>query len=704
MRASLIAGGLENKTNRTDADTEFLTNRFSKGYMFTQGSEIDAYTQNLPEGVSEADLMRRGDAGSAWDVLAPGMIDALAGSPAETKFQALSKFNQGLADKYNVKPEDSGKLVTAMQVGLGGAETPEQQDVIDKMFGITQDTGKDQLGLYSQYASMRGVEAGTDEWQSGAAEWVGAGSEEERMATLKRQTKMSQAYSQFTPYLEGGVHTAAQLADQFGLGQMASAQAFAQVATGFGLDTGRDMTDQEATTFAGMMGNNSPRVNMKLAGIATSMAGIGAGNMTDVFSSLSGAVGNGVDANFLSEAFSGNLYGVSDVGQLLGQGNLQYYQQDGLRMGTTDISGVVLGAQQRLGLDKSSTTQQTLGAMGLSFGSAEAQDALTSGGLEGYEKFYANQRWDMQQRQFGMQQSQIGSNESNMYATWAIQDQITATQFSGQMDQYAYSFERMDTQQQFSRENQAAQKERWQSNTDFNRWQQDFSQGTATMQRGFTRENWDFQSQSQAMNFGWSMEDFDEAICRASGYERAQLIKQRDRSTLSYNMNTSNTERTRDNQEDLWKREDERFEKTKEHTEEMTQLDEVDFERHKSQSEQLYQMERENTVRRQEETVKLHELQLQLQAEQRAHQEEQLAFSKQSLELQIEMARQQHEYSENTREFTQSREKDEATMRKLIGYAPAFSRMAADWIKMIDTLDRKSSSLSNLTNVFNVTR
>ena len=501
---------------------------------------------------------------------------------------------------------------------------------------------------------------------------------------------MSQAYSQFTPYLEGGVHTAAQLADQFGLGQMASAQAFAQVATGFGLDTGRDMTDQEATTFAGMMGNNSPRVNMKLAGIANSMAGIGAGNMTDVFSSLSGAVANGADANFLSEAFSGNLYGVSDVGQLLGQGNLQYYQQDGLRMGTTDISGVVLGAQQRLGLDKSSTTQQTLGAMGLSFGSAEAQNALTSGGLEGYERFYNNQNWSLQQQSRDLQWSQLSSNESNMYATWNIQDRTTEQQYGSQMDQFSYSLNRMDLQQQFQRENWASQDTRRQAGVEQNRWQTSFNYETSLMQRDFSRENTNFQTQMQNMSYSWSMEDYDEAIRRSSGYERAQLVKRRDRETTTYGLNSQNNDRVQGNQEELWAREDERYKKSLEYTEQLDQLNEEDFSRQRSQQEELFKMERDNTVRRQDDAVSLHELQMELQKEQRKHQEEQLAFSKKSLEIQTEMARNQHEYSTNVREFTQSREKDEAAMRKLIGYAPAFARMAEDWIKMIDRLDRSS--------------
>ena len=74
--------------------------------------------------------------------------------------------------------------------------------------------------------------------------------------------------------------------------------------------------------------------------------------------------------------------------------------------------------------------------------------------------------------------------------------------------------------------------------------------------------------------------------------------------------------------------------------------------------------------------------------------------AQQSLALQIEMAKNQHEYSENVRLLTESREKDEAAMRKLIGYAPVFSRMVEDWIKVIDRLDK--SSVSSLS--YNVTR
>ena len=359
-------------------------------------------------------------------------------------------------------------------------------------------------------------------------------------------------------------------------------------------------------------------------------------------------------------------------------------------MGTTDISGVVLGAQQRLGLDKSSTTQQTLGAMGLSFGSAEAQNALTSGGLEGYERFYNDQNWSLQQQSKNLQWSQLSSNESNMYATWDIQDRTTSQQYGSQMDQFSYSLNRMDLQQQFQRENWASQDTRRQTGVEQNRWQTSFNHETSLMQRDFSRENTNFQTQMQNMSYSWSMEDYDEAIRRSSGYERAQLVKRRDRETTTYSLNSQNNDRAHGNQEELWAREDERYKKSLAYTEQINQLNEEDFTRQRSQQEELFKMERDNTVRRQDDAVSLHELQMELQKEQRKHQEEQLAFSKKSLEIQTEMARNQHEYSTNVREFTQSREKDEAAMRKLIGYAPAFARMAEDWIKMIDRLDRSS--------------
>jgi hypothetical protein len=702
MRASLIAGGLDNKVNWTDADKEFYMNRTKKGYVLTSGEEIGEYLQNLPEGVSEADLMRRGDTGAFIEQIAPGFLDSLAYTEDEARGVSLSTFNRSVAEKYGADPKETAKVLSNLQVGFGGMETDEQRSVADQMVGISLDTGKDQVSLYSQFASLRGVAEGSDEWFGGAETWTGVGTEAERVSMLRKQQKMSQAYSQFSPYLEGGTHTAAQLADQFGLGQMASAQAFAQVATGFGMDNGRDMTDLEATGFAGMMGAHSPRVNMKLSSIASNVANLGAGDMADTFASLSGAVSKGVDQNFLSELFSGNLYALSDVGQYTGQGNLQYYQDDGRRMGTTDISGVVLGAQQRLGLPGASTTRQTLGAMGLSFGEAGAESALISGGLEGYEKYYNATRWSSQQQSFGMQQAQLGENARNMYATWGIQDQITEAQFSGQMNQFGYSLRRMDTQHQFQLDNWAAQDSQRGAGIESNRWRQSFDHQTSLMQRDFTREGWGFQTQMSNLSHGWSMEDYDEGIRRSSGYERAQLIKRRDREVTSYSLNSSNTDNVRENQEELWEREDERYRKSIEYSEQMIQLEDDNIARQRAQYEALFQMDRENTVRRKDEAVELHALQMKLQEEQRKHQEKQLAFSRQSLDLQIEMARQQHEYTENVRAFTQSREKDEAAMRKLIGYAPVFSRMVEDWVGMIDRLER--SSIGSLSNSFGITR
>jgi hypothetical protein len=699
-RAAVLSAGFdffgEDATNQS---------RFAQlaGAFAPWGAQGDVLTEAVEStGKSELEIMQSGWLGQVMEGVFPGALSSLAVSPAEQQAIPLSKFNREIASKYQIKPEESAKILSGMQVGMGGLDDIGQKRIAEQMVGISLDTNKDQLGLLSQYASLRGVPEGSEDWSDLALNWVNASSEEERVELLRKQTKMSQAYSQFAPYLDGGTRAAAQLADNFGLGHMASAQAFSQVASGFGMDYGRDMTDLEATGFAQTMQGQSPRINMKLANIANNVAGLGAGTMSDTFASLSGAVSRGVDANFLSEMFSGNLYAISDVGQLSGQGNLQYFQDDGQRMGTTDISGVLLGAQQRMGLPSSLTAGQTLRSMGLSFSSQGAESALVNGGMQGYEQFFNDQRWGQQMQSFGLQQSQMASNQSNMYATWGIQDQITSQQFGSQMGQFDYSLRRMDLQHQFQLENWAAQDEQRGAGIQNNRWQQAFGYETSLMQRDFTREGWNFQSQMSNLSHGWSMEDYDEGIRRSSGYERAQLIKRRDRETTSYNLNSQNTDNLRENQEELWEREDERYRKSLEYTEQMIAIEEENIERQRAQYEALYQMERENTVLRQDETVELHELQMQLQKEQRRHQEEQLEFSKRSLALQIDMAKSQHEYGENMRQFTQSREKDEAAMRKLIGYAPVFSRMVEDWVQMIEKLER--SSINSLSDSFSVTR
>jgi hypothetical protein len=699
LRASLARSALENKIDPTAEEKKFVATTIP---ALARGEDLDAFMATRP--VDEETFFKRGNLGTFLDQYLPGVLESVSVTDSEKQASGLSEFNQEIAKKYGLDPKESAKELTALQVGMGGLETPLQKSLADKMVDLSLETGKDQLSLFGQYTSLRGIRPGSEDWQSSLQQWTGYETKAERDSLLVHQQKMAQAYSQFAPYLEGGTHSAAQLADQFGLGQMASAQAFAQVTSGFGMDYGRDMTDLEATGFAQMMQGQSPRLSMKLASVANSIAGFGSVSMTDAFSSLSGAVSRGVDANFLSELFSGNLYAISDVGQLTGQGNLQYYQSDGLRMGTTDISGVVRAAQQRLGLSDTAGTSEILGAMGLSFSSREAEDALTKGGLEGYETFYNNQRYNMQMQSFGIQQAQMAANENYMYTTWGTQDQITAQQYGSQMNQFDYSLRRMDLQHQFQLENWAAQDEQRQTGLEYDRWRQSFDYGTSLMQRDFTRENWDYQAQTQTLNFGWSMQDYDEAIRRSSGYERAQLIKKRDRATTSFNLNSQNADRTRDNQEELWAREDERYKKSLEYNEQMNDLNKENFDRQRAQAEQLYQMERENTVRRQDDAKELHKLQMQLQKEQRQHQQEQLEFSKQSLELQLQMAKSQHEYSENVRQFTQSREKDEAAMRKLIGYAPEFSRMTEDWIKLIDTMDRKASSLQTMSNVFNIAR
>ena len=89
----------------------------------------------------------------------------------------------------------------------------------------------------------------------------------------------------------------------------------------------------------------------------------------------------------------------------------------------------------------------------------------------------------------------------------------------------------MDLQRQFRLEDAADQRSRMDLSNDNTRWMQSFDYQTTLMRRDFAREDYQFNTQMRSLSYGWNMEDLDEQIRRSSGYERGQLIKQRDRAT-----------------------------------------------------------------------------------------------------------------------------------------------------------------------------
>src|SRR5262249_1362252 len=97
------------------------------------------------------------------------------------------------------------------------------------------------------------------------------------------------------------------------------------------------------------------------------------------------------------------------------------------------------------------------------------------------------------------------------------------------------------------------------------RQQEDFTfQHDVTMQqRGWTEQDWAYNLNTQARHYGWQQEDFDIEIRRAQGFDRRQLMKEKQRSTIDYDTSRQHELTAEDHQKQLWKEQDQQFDKEK---------------------------------------------------------------------------------------------------------------------------------------------
>jgi len=99
------------------------------------------------------------------------------------------------------------------------------------------------------------------------------------------------------------------------------------------------------------------------------------------------------------------------------------------------------------------------------------------------------------------------------------------------------------------------------------RWQgEDIAAGRQRdlLQRQFWMENWAFQKSQRDISYGWGMEDIEENLRFARGRERRLLLRQQQRQTIRYGMESGQAERQKEQQQALWQLDDEAYARTKE--------------------------------------------------------------------------------------------------------------------------------------------
>jgi len=277
-------------------------------------------------------------------------------------------------------------------------------------------------------------------------------------------------------------------------------------------------------------------------------------------------------------------------------------------------------------------------------------DAWLQGGTRGLMQQYRTESLDRSLASIGVAQAGIslqrnflwGANQGGSWQSpapdsiWGIQDAIEAIQHQSRLASFSFSLERMDTANTFGQRQETLSAERMAVSHDYQRWSASFNLQGFQAQREFSRDQFAYQDQMRGLNFGWQMEDMDEAIRMSTGRQRRQLVKQRDRTAISHNLEDQNIDDQRSFQERQWAREEERFKKQEEYANKIMDNEKRNFDLQVEQRQTLYDMDRSDLQRRLSEYERTHELEEKLRDKQREFTARQLDLQAASLGIQAE--------------------------------------------------------------------
>ena len=201
---------------------------------------------------------------------------------------------------------------------------------------------------------------------------------------------------------------------------------------------------------------------------------------------------------------------------------------------------------------------------------------------------------------------------------WGLQDQSRAMQYGWQQYQFGYQEQMFNMQDRHWQEN-------WQANYGRMGVQAGWEDQQDARQRERNArgdEHWLFQyglSENVAeLRFGWEQEDLDQSIRYATGRQKMQLMKQKERSTISESMRQAGSDESKDYWEDQRKWRDEDLTTAKKHRDQVNQWREEDMQRSKRQHEETVQSERQHfdkTKQHSEEEWQLENRRIQLERE-----------------------------------------------------------------------------------------
>ena len=448
-------------------------------------------------------------------------------------------------------------------------------------------------------------------------------------------------------------------------------------------------------------------------GMVDALSGIGMSNLqaSHLNSYLSGDMGfasfqswQSGDQRFRFEDLSGQSLFQTNGGELLK--TLDYWSKNLWGSGMNPASAGYLAGQFNGFPSGGSARAQSSWLFGVKGTPTEFQSSFLSawenGGQQGIEAMMRSRSAERQRDQAGIQLAQIALTEDYYWgagsdgawnapavgSSWYIQDQLRDLQDRSTRADFAAQAQRSQINNKFGIQREGNQLERMNTTNAYNLWQMDFSYQQGLRQRQWTREDWQYQDTTRELNFGWSLEDINENIRYASGRQRRDLIRQRDRMTVSHNLDEQQVDKTRERQEETWAREDERYEKTKTYTLDLQRLDKESYDLNIEQRKTFYRMDREEQSRKLKEYEEQKKWEDELQELTRKYQYEQLQLQKASAAAAAEAAEEQRQYNDMMAQGSEAFGRIAGAVSELEKYDTAF--------RVINALGQFASELVNV--------
>jgi hypothetical protein len=586
--------------------------------------------------------------------------------------------------------------------------------------GLTWDQ---QISSGTQYADISGYMPGSLGYRQAFDQWTqisnqGPQAQAEASNAAQRYAQLGSQIQGSMPLSMAGIGT--RVASRYGIQtqqQMSMLERMGNAAQA----GGRSLNWTQWNTLAEYAASANPTVAGVIGAAGQAVAGLG-GNGFGVEMSLMAGNIQPRFANAYASAMQGDLGAASFLSWQQGSAGspmFRLFDQSGFSINDTngEAAMTMASAWNTYGLQSASfvganTRQSAQNLLGTQ--NSQIVDAYLKGGMQGLDALGRQQQYEGQMASIGVQGAGLALQANYLWgsgswsnpapgSSYAIQDQQIAQQYQSQMADFAAQQKQMQVQNRYAVSSEKMQYQRMQTTQGYNAWQMDFSRMQQLQQQQWTQADWQYQATTRELNYGWQAEDLNEAIRYSSGRERRDLIKQRDRAALSYNLEGEQVVTQQDRQKQLWAEEDERFKKQKQYSADLNRMDLETFNLQKKYREDNYKLETDNLSRRKKDYEKEYDLEAQARTLSRKYQSDQIDLQKASLGIQAQQITQQHNLNEAITKGNQAFDKMTGEISQIEKYDQVLDvmtglRTLTGDMNQLDT--EKAKSLSDAVNAF----